>query len=101
MKSKLLKKLRRKRQETSITPGQTWEALQGWNGYPKEIHTGYTYIFKMSSLMRETERKELENRIRKALAAGVLVLDAGVELIEVKPRLETRTQIEVGVRNGD
>ena len=94
MKSKLLEKLRRKHQEASITPGQAWETLQGRNGYPKAIHTGYTYIFKTSSLMREADRKELEDRIREALAAGVLVLDAGVELVEVKPRLETRTQIE-------
>lgn len=119
MKSRLLAKLRRwrrrmeRRQQREeiyrmyesgiITPREMWEALQSWqsvgtgagyvnlerDGYLEVVQTGYTYIFQMANMIRPAEREEEEQRIKKALAAGVLVLDARASLVDVKPRLKT------------
>lgn len=82
---------------------EMWEALQSWqsvgtgagyvnlerDGYLEVVQTGYTYIFQMANMIRPAEREEEEQRIKKALAAGVLVLDARESLVDVKPRLKT------------
>lgn len=82
---------------------EMWVALQSWQsvgtgaGYVnmgdgeqlEVIQTGYTYIFQISNLMRREDREEEEQRIKKALAAGVLILDARASLVDVKPRLKT------------
>lgn len=86
-----------------ITPAEMWGALQSWqsvgtgagyvnmgdDGQLEVIQTGYTYIFQMSNLIRREDREEEEQRIKKALAAGVLVLDGRAQLVDVKPRLKT------------
>lgn len=86
-----------------ITPREMWEALQSWqsvgtgagyvnlerDGYLEVVQTGYTYIFQMANMIRPEEREEEEQRIKKALAAGVLVLDARASLVDAKPRLKT------------
>lgn len=86
-----------------IKPAEMWEALQSWqsvgtgagyvnmgdSGQLEVIQTGYTYIFQASNLMRREDREEEEQRIKKALAAGVLVLDGRAQLVDVKPRLKT------------
>ncbi len=82
---------------------EMWVALQSWQsvgtgaGYVnmgdgeqlEVIQTGYTYIFQISNLMRREDREEEEQRIKKELAAGVLILDARASLVDVKPRLKT------------
>lgn len=85
-----------------LTPRETWGALKGWEGTRsgaeyvnldgsgnlEVVQTGYTYIFQMPNILRPEERKEEEQRIKAGLAAGVLMIDDSVRLLDVKPRLE-------------
>lgn len=119
MKSRLIEKIRgwRKRKEQRhisdfLTPNEMRFALLGWEGartgaaYMNQesggslevAQTGYTYIFKMANILRLEDMQKEEDRIREGLAAGVLILDARVSLVDVKPHLKV---IERGKGNGD
>lgn len=103
MESKILKKLKRQqRKALKKTPGEIWKALKSWEraknkevvlyGNQEVIQVGYTYVFKAKGLMREEDRKQMEERIREALETGTLLLDAGVELVDIRPHLKPRVK---------
>lgn len=85
-----------------LTPGEIWGALKSWEGARtgaeyvnldgsgnlEIVQTGYTYIFQLSNILRPEDREKEEQRIKAGLAAGVLMIDASVRLVDVKPRLE-------------
>lgn len=87
----------------TIAPGEIWGALKSWEGVRNEaeylnlgggeclevIQTGYTYIFQVSNIIRREDREAEERRIKAGLAAGVLVIDARAQLVDVRPRLKT------------
>lgn len=101
-----LKELYRVYESELLTPGETWGALKSWEGarggaeyvkldrsaYLEVVQTGYTYIFQTPNILRPEDREEEERRIKKGLAAGVLLTDATAQLIDVKPRLEARVK---------
>lgn len=89
-----------------LTQGEILAALKGWEGIgtgteyiqPESagkievVQTGYVYIFQAANILRLEEIEREEQRIKKALAAGVLVTDARARLVDVKPRLEARVK---------
>ena len=95
-----------------LTPNEMRFTLLGWEGVRTRaedmnqesgrtlevVQTGYTYIFKAANMLRPGDMQEEENRIKAGLAAGVLILDARVSLVDVKPRLEA---MERGKGNRD
>ena len=97
-----MEKLFRMYESGLITPGLLWGALKGWEGARsgaeyvnldgsgnlEVVQTGYTYIFQMPNILSLADRKEEEQRIKAGLAAGVLMIDGSVRLLDVKPRLE-------------
>lgn len=101
-----LEELYRMYESGLLTPGEIWGALKSWEGarsgaeyvkldrsaYLEVVQTGYTYIFQTPNILRPEEREEEEQRIKKGLAAGVLLTDARVRLVDVKPRLEARVK---------
>lgn len=111
MKGRLMEKFRSYISDI-LTPNEMGFTLLGWEGartrakYMNQegsgslevVQTGYTYIFKMANILRPEDMQKEEDRIRAGLAAGVLILDARVSLVDVKPRLEA---MERGKRNGD
>lgn len=109
MKSRLIERFRgwKKRRglrcvSDILTPNEMRFALLGWEGMKTRveymnqasgrslevIQTGYTYIFKMVNILRPEDMQKEEDRIRAGLAEGVLILDARVSLVDVKPHLE-------------
>ena len=119
MKGRLIEKFRSWKKRRGLryvsyilTPNEMRFALLGWEGartraeYMNQegggnlevAQTGYTYIFKMTNILRPEDMQKEEDRIRAGLAAGVLILDARVSLVDVKPHLEV---MERGKRNGD
>ena len=117
MKGRLIERFKRlekrrglRRVSDILTPNEMRFALLGWEGMKTRveyinqasggslevIQTGYTYIFKMANILRPEDMQKEEDRIRAGLAEGVLILDAKVSLVDVKPHLEAKRAEGVG-----
>lgn len=53
---------------------------------------GYTYIFKTATLLSSEEQNKVQERLKKGLAEGCLLLDGKITLVDVKPRYKGMVQ---------
>lgn len=49
---------------------------------------GFTYVFRLSGIWPEETIDKIRGHIKRQLSEGLVVLDDGLELVSVEPRLE-------------